>query len=295
MAAPGADSRLRAGMELRQAKAAGPEVLNYTNYRQYLLDWHNARKEADPAFSLRQFAREARFSSHTLLKYIMDGKRNLTKRSLVKLSMALGLSPDKADYFENLVFFNQATSMDEKDFYYRKLLGADKNRGVRKLEKSQFEIFRSAAPIAIREMLGMGGFRNSPEWIASQMVPAIEAREARESLQMLLEAGLIKKTPGGYKAADEAISTDDEVMSVLVRNYHVRMLEQARLALDTLDPDQRDISSVCFKIREADFPRLKKQIQLIRKELRNFAVEGKEGERVVQVSIQLFPLTKGAA
>lgn len=285
---------MKPGMEIGAETPKGPDVLNYTNYRQFLADWLHARKAVDAAFSLRQFAREARFSGHTLLKYVMDGKRNLTKRSLVKLALALGLTAHRADYFENLVFFNQAASLEEKDFYYRKMLGSDRSRGLRKLESTQFEIFRSAAPIAIREMLGMGGFRNSPEWIAGRLLPAVAPEEVRESLRLLLDAGLVKRTPGGFKAVDEAITTDDEVMSVMVRNYHVRMLDHARQALDTLDAEERDISSVCFKIREADFPKLKKQIQLIRKELRSFAVEGKEGERVVQVSIQLFPLTRKA-
>jgi uncharacterized protein (TIGR02147 family) len=283
---------MNAGMEIGQEPAKAPDVLDYTDYRAYLADWFQARKAADPAFSLRRFAREARFSGHTLLKYVMDGKRNLTKRTLVKLALALGLTAERAEYFENLVFFNQAASLDEKDFYYRKLLDMDKSRGLRKLEQSQFEIFRSASPIAIREMVGMGGFRNSPEWIADRLLPAVEPQEVRDSLKLLLDAGLVKRTPGGYKAVDDAITTDDEVMSVLVRNYHVRMLERAKEALDTLDPEERDVSAVCFKIREADFPRLKKQIQLMRKELRRFAAEGKDGERVVQVGIQLFPLTR---
>lgn len=285
---------MQTGMEIGQERAQGPDVLDYTDYRAFLGDWHQARKAADPGFSLRRFAQAAKFSGHTLLKYVLDGRRNLTKRSLTKISMAVGLSAERAEYFENLVFFNQAASLEEKDLYYRRMLDMDRSRGLRKLEQSQFEIFRSAAPIAIREMLGLGSFRNSPEWIAERLLPAVTSAEVRDSLKLLLEAGLIKRTPGGYKAADEAITTDDEVMSVLVRNYHVRMLEQARQALDTLEPDERDISAVCFKIREADFPRLKKQIQLMRKELRRFAVEGKEGERVVQVGIQLFPLTRRA-
>jgi uncharacterized protein (TIGR02147 family) len=284
---------MRAGMEIREPEMPGPDVLDYSNYRNFLQDWHQARKSVDPDYSLRQFARDARFSGHTMLKYVMEGKRNLTKRSFLKLAVALGLTAERAEYFENLVFFNQASSMDEKDFYYRKLLGADKNRGVRKLEQSQFEIFRTASPIAIREMLDMAGFRNSPNWIADRLIPAVDPQEVRDSLNLLLEAGLIKKTPGGFKSVDEAITTHDEVMSVLVRNYHVRMLDQAKHALDNLEPGKRDISSVCFKIREEDFSKLKKQIQLIRKDLRRFAVEGKQGERVVQVSIQMFPLTKG--
>lgn len=270
------------------------DIYSYSDYRLFIRDHYERNKAVHPGFSYRFLAEKAGINSAPYFKFVIEGKRNLSKKTILKTCLALKLKDKEAEYFENLVFFNQASALDEKDFYYRRLIASDKTQGLRKLEQSQFEIFRSAAPIAIREMLGLGGFRNSPEWIAERLLPSVEPQEVRESLKLLLDAGLVKKTPGGYKAADEAITTDDEVMSVLVRNYHVRMLDHARHALDSLDPEQRDISSVCFRIRESDFPRLKKQIQLIRKDLRRFAAEGRDGERVVQVSIQLFPLTRKA-
>jgi uncharacterized protein (TIGR02147 family) len=271
-----------------------PDVINYTNYRQYLSDTHAARKESDPRFSVRAFAKEAGFSSHTLLRYVLDGKRNLSKKSLLKLTLALKLPKDRAEYFENLVFFNQSKTLDEKDVYYQRLLKSGKPNGLKKLEASQFRIFNTWYHSAIREMLALGKFRNSPEWIAGQLQPKIEPREAQESLKLLLEAGLIKRTANGFRAVDDSITTDDEVLPLFVRNYHLQMMGLAMKAVDAVDPDQRDISAVSFAIREGDFPRLKKQIQLMRKELRNFAVEDGQGERVVQVNIQLFPLNRGA-
>jgi uncharacterized protein (TIGR02147 family) len=270
-----------------------PDLLHYTDYRRYLADYHSWRKHGDKGFSLRRFARDIGFSSHTLLRYVLEGKRNLSKRTLVKLSLALGLSGPRADFFENLVFFNQADSLPEKDHFYRKLLAADKSRGLKKMEARQFEVLKTWYHIAIRELLNLGSFRPSPEWIAKALLPPIDAREAKESLKTLIESGLVRKTANGYRAVHDAITTDDETMALFVRNYHLEMLELAKRSIDAVPPEKRDISSVCMTIREADFPRLKKQIQLMRKELRAFAAEGKQAERVVQVNIQLFPLSRG--
>ena len=269
-----------------------PDLLHYSDYRQFLADYHRWRKQVDPGFSLRRFAKEIGFSSHTMLRYVLEGARNLSKRSLVKFSLALGLSGPRAEFFENLVFFNQAASLREKDHFYQKLLAADKGRGMKKMESRQFEALKTWYHTAIRESLNLGAFKPDPEWIARTLLPAIEPREARDSLKVLLESGLIRRTANGYRAVDDAITTDDETMALFVRNYHLEMLELAKRALDTVEPGQRDISSVCMTIREADFGKLKKQIQLMRKELRVFAVAGKQAERVVQVNIQLFPLSR---
>ncbi len=270
-----------------------PDIINYTNYRLYLADVHAARKQTDSRFSVRAFAKEAGFSSHTLMRYVLDGKRNLSKKTLLKLSMALKLTRDRAEYFENLVFFNQSKTLDEKNTYYQRLLKSEKPNGLKKLEENQFRIFSTWYHSAIREMLSLSTFRNSPEWIAGQLQPKIEPKEAQGSLKLLLEAGLIKKTANGYLAVDDAITTDDEVLPLFVRNYHLQMIEMAKKSIDSVEPERRDISAVSFAIREEDFPKLKKQIQLMRKELRHFAVEDGHGERVVQVNIQLFPLNKG--
>lgn len=272
-----------------------PDILNYSQYRQYLRDYVQASKESDPDFSLRTFAKQAGFSGHGHLRFILEAKRNLTKRSLLKLTLALKLSKERARYFESLVFFNQAKTLEERNHYYQEILKTRKSHHFRKLEESQFEIFRQWHHAAIREMIGLRDFRPHPEWIASHLTPKLEAKEVAESLKLMTQAGLIAKTANGYQIRDEAITTDDEVMSLFVHNYHVQMLALAAKSLETFPPEQRDISSVCFKIREEDFPRLKRQIQLMRKEFRNFAVEDGTGERVVQVNIQLFPLSGGDA
>ena len=275
------------------AGTALPDVLNYTDYRQYLNDYYQAQKSANPKFSLRFLAKKANFASHGLLKFLMEGKRNLSKKTLVKLSPALGLDKARASYFENLVFFNQAVDLEEKGLYYEKLLQTPGKSSFKNLQYAQLQIFRKWYTIAIREMINSKGFRISPEWIAGRFLPKLDAREAAEALDVLLTTGLVRKTANGLKTVDPDITTNDEVKSFMVMGYHDQMMKVAAWAQEGIPGRDRDISSACFSIREADLPNLKKQLQLMRKELRNFAAKEGEGERIVQVNIQMFPLTRG--
>ncbi|MDB5051766.1 MAG: hypothetical protein JWO30_4837, partial [Fibrobacteres bacterium] len=154
-----------------------PDLLGYTNYRLFLKDYYLAQKKQNPKFSLRYFAKKANFPSHGLLQYLMEGKRNLSKKTLLKLVSALGLNPEQANHFENLVFFNQARSLDEKNFYYEKLLQGPGKSSFRKMEGSQLQVFRRWYNIAIREMLNLSGFRNSPSWISERLLPPVEPYE----------------------------------------------------------------------------------------------------------------------
>lgn len=267
-----------------------PDILNYTNYRQFLLDFYAFRKAADPKFSLRTFAELARFSSHGHLKYIMDGSRNLSKKTLLKLVKALDLSGPQEDYFEKLVFFNQADTLEEKNHYYEKLLSYGK---FKLLDDSQMQLFETWYHTVIREMVALKDFRNSPEWIGNQLLPRVEGKDAEASLKLLLDRNLLARTPNSFKQTEKSITTDDEIRSMVVKRYHSNMISLALQALNQLPANRRDISSVTFPIRKSDFPKLKKHIQFMRKELRNFAAEVQTGDGIVQVNIQLFPLTAG--
>jgi uncharacterized protein (TIGR02147 family) len=286
----------RPGRKVQNAGIGGdkslPDIFHYTNYRQYLQDFYLAKKKIDPKFSLRVFASQAQFPSHGLLKYLMEGKRNLSKKTLLRLCPALGLSPEQTAYFENLVFFNQAKSLDDKGLFYDKLIKGSGASPFKRLEKSQLQIFRNWQSVLLREMLSLKHFRNSTEWLASQILFPVSPHEIRESFEALVTTGVIKKTANGYKPTDPDITTNDEIKSFLVKNFQVQMMRLAILAQDQIPGSERDISSACFTIKATDMPALKKQLQLMRKELRNFASPPGEGDRVVQVNIQLFPLTR---
>ena len=270
-----------------------PDVLQYTNYRVFLHDYYAYKKSTSAVFSLRFFAAKAGLSSHAHLKLVMDGKRNITKNTVVKIIQGLNLADERATYFENLVFFNQAKTDKEKAFYYGKLVKSTPGSRLHKMDQAHFRIFTEWYHSVIREMVELRGFNPAPEWISRRLDGTITPAQAAESLNLLSSLGLISRTANGYSQAQSLITTDDEVSDLLVKQYHRQMLDQAKNSMENVPAEKRDISAVTFAIQRKDFPALKKHLQLMRKELLDFSSESGTGEDVVQVNIQLFPLTRG--
>lgn len=268
-----------------------PDILLYTNYRVYLKDFYAFRKAKNPAFSHRFFAAKAGLTSPNYLKLVMDGQRNLSAKSMARFVVGLGLSGRRAEFFENLVQFNQADSLEDRNLHYSKLAKARTRAGLKSLDEGQFDLFTNWRHLVLREMVGLKGFKRHPHWISQQMHGAITPKEAEESLNQLERLGLVRKTANGYRQVDVNISTQDEVRSLLVKNYHRQMLQLAADALDRMPKQQRDISAVTIPIRKADFGKVKEYLQLMRKELLNLAAETDTGEAIVQINLQLFPLT----
>jgi uncharacterized protein (TIGR02147 family) len=280
-------------METGENGIVEPDVLQYTNYRVYLQDYYEFKKKTVPAFSLRFFAEKAGLSSHAHLKLTIDGKRNITKNTVVKLIHGLGLENQRAAYFESLVFFNQAQTDADKQVYYAQLLKASPRSKLHKMEKAQFRIFREWHHSAILEMVALKDFRPIPDWISRRLGGLITPAQVTESLKLLVELGLLVKTANGFRQRDPLITTDDEVQDLMVKMYHLQMLKLSANMLSALPGAQRDVSALTFSIKREDFPNLKKHLQLMRKELLDFSAKAGEAEDVVQVNIQLYPLTRG--
>ena len=280
-------------METGENHIVEPDVLQYTNYRVYLRDYYEYKKKTVPAFSLRFFAEKAGLSSHAHLKLTIDGKRNITKNTVVKLIHGLGLESQRAAYFESLVFFNQAQTDADKQVYYAQLLKASPRSKLHKMDNAQFRIFREWHHSAILEMVALKDFRPIPDWISKRLGGLVTPAQVTESLKLLVEVGLLVKTANGYRQRDPLITTDDEVQDMMVKMYHLQMLKLSANMLSTLPGAQRDVSALTFSIRREDFPNLKKHLQLMRKELLDFSAKAGDAEEVVQVNIQLYPLTRG--
>ena len=73
-------------------------LFEYQSYRDYLRAYYNEQKGLKKSFSYRSFSKKAGIQAPSFLFYVIEGKRNLTKNSLLKISGAIGHSRDEADY-----------------------------------------------------------------------------------------------------------------------------------------------------------------------------------------------------
>ena len=72
-----------------------PDLYTYLDYRQFLRDWFQQKKQDNPRYSHRLFARRAGQRSPSMLLFVMEGKRNLTPKTAAAFAQAMGF--DDAD------------------------------------------------------------------------------------------------------------------------------------------------------------------------------------------------------
>src|SRR3990167_3533564 len=99
------------------------DIFTYRNFRDLLSDYYHTQKKQKASYSYKAFAEKAGLNSPNYLKLVMDGKRNLSHKNIKKFAKGLGLESVQAEYFENLVYYNQAQDAETRDLYLTKLKG----------------------------------------------------------------------------------------------------------------------------------------------------------------------------
>jgi uncharacterized protein (TIGR02147 family) len=270
-----------------------PNVYDYLDYRSYLIDMFHYRKAKMSHFSYRFFSNKAGFASPNFLQLVVTGQRNLTNSSIAKVAKGFALKRKEREFFEYLVFMNQATVHDEKNHYYRKMISIVGYKSIATIEKDQYEYFSKWYYPAIRELLTLGKDVATPKMIAAKLNPKITPKQAESALQLLKKLKLIKQTPsGGWEQVHEDISTGPEIKSMAAANFHKEMLQLSVASIDRFPASQRDISGLTLSIRRENIKEMKTRLASFRKELMELASIEDKPDTVVQINIQLFPLMK---
>lgn len=265
----------------------------YVDYRKYLKDLYQQAKRSRGSFSFRLFSKRAGFKSTNFLKLIMEGDRNLSEDSLSKFIIGLKLNKQEQEFFRNLVYFNQAKAHEQKDLYYKRLLRSRKYNQLKPIEREQYDYYSAWYHPVVRELVVSKKFDGSIESLARQISPEIPPAQIQKSIELLERLGFIQKTSKGkWKQASSLVSTGSEVPSVMVFNYHKLLLDLTKEILDTVPSPRRDISTMTLGMAQGRIPEIKKKIQEFRQEILKMVAMDNTPDEVVQLNIQLFPLTQ---
>lgn len=277
-----------------QQEVKRPSIFEYDDYRKFLRDIYEFYKATTQYFSYRYFAQRAGFRSPNFLKLVISGQRNLSEASCAKFVEALKLTKAEGEFFEHLVGFNQADSIEKKQTYAQRLVHSKAYSRVHPLSEAQLKYYTNWYYIPIREMLVEGGSSLSPQEMAQRFLPPLTRTQVDEALVNLEKLGLIEKSEdGSYAQTNRYVRTENEVFSPFVATYHKQMMHKASEAIERVPRSEREISSVCVSMSRDKASRIKKLIQEFRHKLLTLCEEGDSGEpEIYQINFQFFPLTQ---
>ena len=267
------------------------EIVEYTDYRKFIQDYYDERKRCS-AFSWHAFAQKAGFSSDVYLKYVCEGKKNLSIASAGSVATAMGLVGFEYDYFILMVSYAHAKSNEAKKAAFEERCALANAHKVRVLGSDEFNYFKSWKNPVLRELAPhMPGAK--PLEIAHACKPKISAAEVSETLDFLVKAKLLKKDrDGNYHQTDKAIKMAPvEAVPLAARDLQRQMGEFALKSID-LPIAERMMSGYTLGLTRRAYERIKKETEDYYRRVVAIATEEDETEQVYRLNVQLFPLSE---
>lgn len=266
-------------------------IIEYNDYRAYMADFYEERKK-NSAFTWREFAKIAGFTSPSYLKLVCDGKSSLSRVTINRVAAAMGLIGYEIDYFEAMVNFGNAQKDDVKKAYLDRMMAISVANKIRVVDEDAFEYYDSWKNPVVRELAPMmpGAM---PGDIAKACTQEISALEVRKSLRFLEKAGFLKQTAENvYEQTEKAVSGSKEALPLAIRMMH---REMGRLGIESIDQfgsAERNVTGVTLGVNREGYEEIVKELDACRKKIISIAARCGTLDQVYRLNLQFFPLSK---
>ena len=266
-------------------------IVEYNDYRVYMADFYEERKRTS-AFTWREFARIAGFTSPSYLKLVCDGKSSLSRVTMNRVAVAMGLVGYEIDYFEAMVNFVNAQKDDVKKEYLDKMAAISAANKVRLIDENAFEYYESWRNPVVRELAPMmpGAM---PGEIAKKCCQTVSAQEVRKSLNFLENAGFLKQTRENvYEQTDKAVAGSKEALPFAIRMMHREMGRLGIESIDQFNAEDRHVAGVTLGVNREGYEEIVKELEACRKKIISIAASCGKLDQVYRLNLQFFPLSK---
>jgi uncharacterized protein (TIGR02147 family) len=270
-----------------------PDIFLYLDYRKYLRDLCEAKKKEQSYFSYRYLSQKVHIKSAGFFSWVLKGKRNISDRLVLALARFFKMNKAQTAYFEALVNFNQSDTHEQRKHAFEKLLTMRRGT-VKQVDGDQIEFYRKWYYSAVRELLPVIDVTDdNAVQIGAMLSPAVKPAEVRGALSVLERLGMARKDENGvYRRTDAILSSRENIPFVALYDFQISGMELAKGALDAFEKSERELSTVTMSIDDDAYLKIIEQTAMFRAAVMEIARSVKRPTRVMQLNMQLFPLSK---
>jgi uncharacterized protein (TIGR02147 family) len=231
----------------------------------------------NPNYSLRAFAQKLAVPPSALSE-VMNGDRVPAEKLALKILLGLNLEPS----FVNKTITN--LSAERRGVEYSEDVGEYKT-----LDAEYFHVIADWYHFAILSLAETKGFKSNARWISRRL--GISEVVAEKAIERLIKLEMLSQDKDGkLKATGIQYKSTTDIVSQAIKKQHTQNLDMAKEALEQIDINMRDITSITMAIDLKLLPEAKKKIQKFRREMSSYLESGSQTE-VYKLNVQLFPIS----
>jgi len=257
-----------------------------SEYRSIIKKEFEKRRLKEPSYSLRSYAHDLEVSA-SMLSEVLNFKKNLARKTAVKISAALKLSKNESKLFLMSVDLDSPSSIQSRDVILDQIANHTLRGKVLNIKNDEFEYISDYRHLVLLALLSVESFKNDLSWIANKI--GIFQHEASSLLKRLIKLDIIRQKQDKIEINYNYVQTD--VSTTATRTFHQATLKYTLNSIDTIPTHERDLYSSMFAIDQNDFESIQKDIRLFHDEMYKKYSQKKSANRVYSIQNQLIPYT----
>jgi uncharacterized protein (TIGR02147 family) len=263
-------------------------IFNYNSLQEVLLDEISVRKQKNPQYSNRAFARDIGISIG-MISGVLNSKKGLSTSMAYEIGKKLKYCEEENQYFVALARAYSESNDIEKLKYlaYIRKHGSFYNRDI--LPEKDLSLLNNWYSLLIFSALDYDHFRTCSELIASTL--GIELLDVQKTLDSLEELGIISCVDGEYKKLLNSIEFKSEVPSKSIQNYHLSQLFKTHEMIKNSNIENRYLKNLSFSFDKKFQKEITQKIDLFINDLSNYQNIGAPQSLIsVNVGSLFFPV-----
>ena len=269
-----------------------PSVMDFSCHRQFLQSYFEYKKLRRSGFSYRRFSQLCGFKSPNYLQLVIKGQRNLSREAVEKMTEALKLTPQQKKYFRTLVDLETTQDTSLKATLALELQKLSTKIRIKTISQAYRQIVSQWYHLVIREFVLLEEFRAEGAWISQKLYGLVSAEEAEKSLELMLQAGFLKKDGLRLVQTEPTIDTGNNFGELDVLQAHSQTLQAWARIIFRTNRNERECGLLNIPLKREQIPELVSRIRQFQNDLIAWLQDTQEPDTVVQVGTYMIPIVK---
>ncbi len=160
------------------------------------------------------------------------------------------------------------------------------------VDHKRFEFYHTWYHSVIREIVTSVDFSEDYQFLGRLVKPEISAKQARHSVALLLDLGLIAKRKNRYYLTHNSLIANSTADTVALRKNQTEVMEMGIAALEKFPKSDRNIFTQNIGVSHENAERINTILTNMQKQIIAIANMEQPVETVKQLNIQYFPMSK---
>ena len=238
--------------------------------RGMLLAEFENRKIANPAYSLRAFARDLSLNQ-SFVSRVMRGERRLSEQTAYQVALALGIPGEKI-----AELFNDTKRAGKPN----------------KLSDDDLAVLTDWYPFALLELYFTVGFQPNPDFISNKL--GLTPQQTDFAIRKLQATKILTIDENGEWHINHSSNNwvSSRLTSMIRKRLQKQILALAQEKLEVLPIEERENMSMTIAVNSSSLPEIRTRIREFNESLRQYINTFENRDAVFQFAIAAYPLTQ---